>query len=125
MGADDLDLIRRAMVRAVPMRAACRGHVRLFCPHVLGTTDGDWRLLAWQFAGGSARGLPQDGDWRCFALADLSGLAIVEGPWRRGWSRRRTEQSCVETIDTLVATSLQALPGRPIRQGEGRWPGPV
>ena len=36
------------------MTASFDGYHGVFCPHVLGTKDGVWRVHAWQFGGGSS-----------------------------------------------------------------------
>jgi len=62
-----------------------RDHARASCPHILGyAEDGSEAVLVFQFAGGSSRGLPRSGAWRCFYLADVGDLQAHDGPWRAG-----------------------------------------
>lgn len=77
-------ILREAIRHQRPVVGLGNGLRREFCPHILGHTDGVWRTLVWQFAGLSESGLPEGGDWRCFALEDLRELNIRNGPWRRG-----------------------------------------
>jgi hypothetical protein len=98
--SDAYALVRRAIEERRPIEATYAGHHRSLCPHVLGTKDGTRRALFFQFAGGSSRGLPPDGDWRCLDIGGLSNLTIVDGPWR---TKPHTQpQSCVDKIDLAV-----------------------
>ena len=70
------------------------------CPHVIGSKDGEPRALFFQFDGGSTRGLPSSGDWRCLPLDGLSEVSLHDGPWR---SRAHSQpQSCVAEVDLEV-----------------------
>lgn len=81
---DKIALIRDAIKNLKQMTATFNGHHRVFCPHVLGTKDGVWRVHAWQFAGSSKEGsLPM---WRYFEVNRLAGLASQMGePKSGGW----------------------------------------
>ena len=96
-------VLREAIRHRRPVVALANGLRREFCPHVLGHTDGDWRVLAWQFAGLSESGLSGDGDWRCFALDDLEDLKIRNGDWRRGWIATAGQlDEYMDVVDTAV-----------------------
>src|SRR5690606_11445534 len=81
----------------------CRygGHYRELCPHVLGHTEGEEKLLAYQFGGTSSKRLPPDGQWRCLRVAGMSNVQARNGPWHEGGSHR-SEQSCVADVDLDV-----------------------
>lgn len=91
-------LIRQAILAEQQITCVYDGRYRELCPHILGHTDGEEKLLAFQFGGESSRPLPPDGEWRCFVVARMSKVVSRSGPWHAGGSHRR-EQSCVEDID--------------------------
>jgi hypothetical protein len=71
-----------------------RGKHRELCPHVLGTTNGQERALAYQFAGQSNSSLPPGGDWRCLRLHEVRNTSARNGDWHTGVrTRRRTDAS--------------------------------
>jgi hypothetical protein len=100
-------LIREAIAERIPLAGRYHGHDRWFCPHALGSKDGTSHLLVYQFSGGSERGLPAGGDWRCLRLSDLESLRPAPGPWRTG-ANLFGMQSCLDEIEALV----QPLPPR-------------
>lgn len=61
--------------------ATYEGHEREFCPHAIGYKDGVERVLAYQFGGSSRRG-PVEGEWKCFTVSNLFGIALTNGDWR-------------------------------------------
>lgn len=91
-------LIRQAILAEQQITCVYDGRYRELCPHILGHTDGEEKLLAFQFGGESSRPLPLDGEWRCFVVARMSKVVARSGPWHAGGSHRR-EQSCVADID--------------------------
>lgn len=97
-----VQLLETAIVGHKQVVGACQGQWREFCPHLLGTRDGRWRTLVWQFAGGSQHGLPPEGDWRCFDISDMANLELRDGPWHRGWVTGRGEQRCVGVVQVAV-----------------------
>jgi hypothetical protein len=93
-------LVRRAIEERRQIHASYGGHQRRMCPHVLGTKDGQPRALFFQFAGGSGRGLPSEGDWRCLPLNGLTEVSVHDGQWH---TRAHSElQHCVEEVDLEV-----------------------
>lgn len=76
--------------------ATYEGHPREFCPHALGYKDGIEHVLAYQFGGSSRKGLVE-GEWKCFIVANLLGIALTNGNWRTdpGESSSR-EQHCLD-----------------------------
>jgi homoserine kinase type II len=94
-------LLRRAIVTHRQVVATYHGHPREFCPHILGVFKSEWRVLGWQFGGGSGRGLEDGGAWRCFVVADLKDADLRRGPWRRG-AFAGYDQACIDTVDTEI-----------------------
>lgn len=93
-------LVRRAIEAKQQVHATYGGHRRRLCPHVIGTRDGQPRALFFQFAGGSDRGLPPGGDWRCLPLSGLSAVSVHDGVWH---TRAHSEpQRCVDEIDLEI-----------------------
>lgn len=95
------ELLREAIAEKRRVEAFFGGYRRGLCPHVLGTKDGELRVLCFQYAGGSSRGLAVGGDWRCLSLAGLSQVSTVDGPWRTKPHSRR--QSCIDDVELEVA----------------------
>jgi hypothetical protein len=98
------DMLREAIVERRQVRAMYDGQPREFCPHVLGTKDGEAHCLGYQFGGQSTTrpitpGSPAN--WRCFVVAKLTDVSLHEGPWYTApnWDRRQT---CVEGVDVEV-----------------------
>jgi len=94
-------LLRDAVVKRRQVRAVYDGLPREFCPHVLGTKDGEAHCLGYQFGGQSSAGpiTPgSTGNWRCFVVAKLTHVSLQEGPWYTApnWDRRQT---CVDRVD--------------------------
>ena len=57
-------LIRKAIIAEQQITCHYNGHYRELCPHILGHTNGEEKLLAFQFGGKSSKPLPRDGEWR-------------------------------------------------------------
>lgn len=91
------ELLREAIAERRCVEAVFGGYRRGLCPHVLGTRDGELRVLCFQYAGGSSRGLAQGGDWRCLPLAGLSQVAIVSGRWRT--KPHLQPQHCIDVVE--------------------------
>ena len=104
MPEKNISLLREAIQDLKQVIGSYNDYDREFCPHILGRKDGEWNVLTWQFGGETSQpeGLPPEGEWRCFNVADLSNLALRDGEWHRGWRTGRGEQHCVEDIDTVV-----------------------
>jgi hypothetical protein len=133
-----LDIIRTAIRNLKPMTATVHGHHREFCVHLVGTKKGDWRILTWQFGGGSEYGSVPS--WRCFKFADLENLQIIDGErkikiaaysyvskrtgklinvkehmrtikprWHRGEVSGTGRQTAIDVIDTSVALAFAAV----------------
>ena len=95
-------LVRAAVVGKHPIRATCHGCDRWFCLHRLGRNhQGQVRVLCYQYAGESERGLQADGspaNWRCIALEKLSKVELQGGAWHTAPNHSRP-QTCVAEVD--------------------------
>src|SRR5689334_4640354 len=113
-----LSLLREAIRTRREVLFLAKGHERRFSPHVLGTKDGAWRIFGWQSGGGSGSKLRAGGDWRCFAVADLTNLRLGDQPWSLGDVTEGYGLSCIELIDSAAdlayaSQSLQRAKRRP------------
>ena len=93
-------LLRDAIQNRRQIKAIARDLPRVFCPHILGTKDGHWYVVVWQFEGYANTGdLP---NWRCFGLDELNKIEVQDGPWHpillRNRRRRTFPIDCVDTI---------------------------
>lgn len=104
-----LSVIRGAIRNRQSLYFTANDEPREFCPHVLGTKRGEWHVFGWQFGGGSSRGLPPGGDWRCIELEDISTEIVARsGPWHRGWTKGQRDQTCVDDVDTVIDSAYAA-----------------
>lgn len=95
------DLIRQAILDRHQIFAMYDGYERELCPHVIGTKNGEDKMLAYQFGGDSSRGLPPQGEWRCFYVDRFSNVTAKPGEWHSGTSHLR-RQTCVDEVDVEV-----------------------
>ncbi|WP_315830897.1 hypothetical protein [Bradyrhizobium prioriisuperbiae] len=96
---DAYDLIRSAVLDHRCLTATYRRRVRHFSPHCLGRNkDGGFSVLGFQYAGQSSTVLPAGGEWRCFAVSELTGIHINNDPWRTG-SHAGSRSGCVKLVD--------------------------
>jgi hypothetical protein len=93
-------LVRRAIEQRLQVQATFDGHQRRMCPHVIGSRDGQPRVLFFQFAGSSGRGLPPGGDWRCLPLDGLTEVSVQDGRWHT--RAHSGPQHCIEVVDLEV-----------------------
>ncbi len=91
--AEDMAVLIEAITERRVVAAAYEGLPRLFCPHMIGGKGAEVKVFGLQFGGRSSGPLPQ---WRCFGLAGLSNVRIVEGWWRRGEVIAHGRQTCVD-----------------------------
>ena len=101
-------LIRKAILAERQITCHCNGRYREVCPHILGHTDGEQKLLAFQFGGESSKPLPRRGEWRCLYIDRMSHVVTRDGPWHAGSSHRR-EQSCVAEVDLDINIHVRHL----------------
>ena len=99
---DIASVIAHAIANKLQVVATYDGYVREMCPHVLGYKSGRRQALFFQFAGGSKRGLPPGGEWRCIPIDGLSNVTTRQGPWYTGQSHTKP-QTCVDQIEIEVA----------------------
>ena len=109
--SDVFRTLHRAILERKPITCRYKGHEREACPHVLGHTKGEEKVLVYQFAGGSERGLDPGGQWRCLTVSEIKDIKTRDGRWHtgRGHSRPAT---CVETVYIDVNTDVPNQPGR-------------
>ena len=91
-------LFRQAMFDERRVSCLYDGHPRELCPIVLGRSNGEEKVLAYQVGGTSSGGLPPQGQWKCLRLAKMRNTPVTDGPWREG-ARHSTPQTCVEEVD--------------------------
>lgn len=96
------DVIRRAMLLLKPVSFTYNGFHREVCVHALGLNKyGREQMLTYQYAGGSSKGLPPGGQWRCMAIANLLNVAMIEGGWKTNDDHEET-QTCVAQVDVEI-----------------------
>ena len=99
MPSANYQIIRKAIQNEQQIVCTYQGHPRELCPHIVGWTDGEERLLAWQFGGRTGSGLlPRGGAWKCLNIARMSEVKARQGRWHAGSSHQK-EQTCVQNID--------------------------
>ncbi len=96
------EIFRQAIVGKKQVVCTYQGFSRELCPHTLGYTDGRERSLSFQFAGGSSRGLPPGGQWRCMNLDEVQNPQIKDGPWHTGPTHLKP-QTCVKQVQVEVS----------------------
>jgi hypothetical protein len=114
MPSETYALFEQAMRTRRQVVCVYRGYRRELCPIILGHTQGEEKALTFQFAGASKSGLPAGGEWRCLVLAQVSEVALRDGPWFAG-SRHNERQRCVEIVDLDVNPESPYRPRRPTR----------
>ena len=96
--------IRRLVVAAAAKHRAVAGWYdgtrRFLCPHVVGYNQpGEWRVFCYQYGGETKSGPPPSGDegiWRCLSLIKLSGVELLDSPWR---TEPHAPQRCVDNVE--------------------------
>jgi hypothetical protein len=114
MPSDAYNLFRQAILEERQVMCAYGGHRRELCPHIIGHTKGEEKVLAFQFGGTSSSTLPPRGQWRCLVLANVTEISLRDGPWRSG-SNHSQQQRCVEDIDLDVNVHVR----RPAARSRG------
>lgn len=95
---NDYSLIRLAIIERKQVRCFYRGLLRECCPHSIGRTNGIPRVLVYQFAGDSTKGLPPGGEWRCMDIPGMERISVRPGAWFTGM-RHTKKQTCVKDVD--------------------------
>lgn len=90
--------VRAAMEARLPVVCIYQGYEREICFHCIGYgIDGGEKALGFQYAGGSSKGLPPGGQWRCLNLDQLESVRSKEGGWHSGQGHSKP-QSCVKEV---------------------------
>ena len=108
MASASYRLIRKAILAEQQITCHYNGHYRELCPHILGHTDSEEKLLAFQFGGRSSKPLPRSGEWRCLLVAEMRNVVARDGLWHAGGLHRR-EQSCVAEVDLDINIHVRHL----------------
>ena len=91
-----------AIAKKLCISAFYRGFRRELCPHILGIKGGVDHCLFFQFAGGSTKGLPPGGEWRCIPLSGLSGVSAYEGQWHTDSDFSKSDKCIDRTVACVV-----------------------
>jgi hypothetical protein len=90
-----------------------QGLEREVCPILLGHTDGEEKVLVWQFGGYTSKGrVRRPGEWKCLSLAGISKPVLRDGPWQSGGSHR-SAQSCVADVEYDVNPDSPYVEAKP------------
>ncbi len=84
--------------RPVRARYGPNGGPREFSPYQLGTKQGVLHLLAWQYRGESnsdGRLTMTTADWRCFDVAGLHAVEILDTQWVKG-DEATMQRNCID-----------------------------
>jgi len=83
-----------------PIVAVYHGRRRFLCPHRLGrNTEGQLRVLCYQYGGDSKSGLQPSGspaNWRCLVLGKLRRVELFEDVWRTAPNHSRPARCVME-----------------------------
>jgi fatty-acyl-CoA synthase len=105
-------LFEQAMAARKQITCTYEDSYREICPHILGHSNGQEKILAYQFGGQSRSGLPPEGEWRCLWLSKVRNVQLREGPWHGG--ENHTSQGCVKQVDLDVNPSSPYHPRRSV-----------
>jgi hypothetical protein len=98
MTSQTYNTIRAAMEARQQVICTYQGYEREICFHCIGYgIDRGEKALGFQFAGGSSKGLPPEGQWRCLDLGQLQNARPREGAWHSG-QKHAKPQSCVKDV---------------------------
>ena len=97
MASSTFETIRQAMQNRQQVTCTYQGRHREICPHTLGYKNGQEKVLGFQFAGDSSKGLPPGGEWRCMFIEQIEQVAVQDGPWHTRDDHLRP-QTCVDDI---------------------------
>jgi hypothetical protein len=97
VASNGFEIIRAAMERRQQIICVYHGLRREMCPHTLGWKKGREKVLGYQFAGESSKGLPPGGEWRCMFIDEISQIAAQDGEWHTRDDHLRP-QTCVDDI---------------------------
>jgi len=81
-----------------------RGKVRHVSPHAIGTNSkGVANVMTFQYAGDGSKPLPIGGEWRCFEVADVSGVRENGDPWHTNPFEHSERNTCVTHVDASTS----------------------
>jgi hypothetical protein len=107
-------LFAQAMAGRKQVLCTYDGYPRELCPVILGHSQRQEKALTFQFGGGSRKGLPLGGQWRCLFLAKVGDVRMRDGEWHAGDSHTQP-QGCVEIVDLDVNPASPYAPKRHLR----------
>ncbi|MDN3551484.1 hypothetical protein [Mucilaginibacter aquaedulcis] len=92
------ETIKSAIENKHQIHAIYQGHLRLMCPHCLGTKAGVQQALFYQFGGSSSKGAiipdsPQN--WRCIPIDTLEIVDVVSDTWHT-CGNHSTPSKCID-----------------------------
>jgi len=94
----NFELFRQAIAEMKQIVCSYDGYSREVCPHVIGyDPSGTEHALVFQFAGGSASGLPRGGEWRCLELWKVRNAQLRDGDWHTNYSHSKS-QVCISRV---------------------------
>jgi len=97
--SETYELFHEAMSKRQPITCTYDGLRRELCPIILGRTDGEERVLAFQFAGETHNGpVRPSGEWKCLRLASVQNAELGTGKWHAG-EQHSTTQTCIKEVD--------------------------
>lgn len=97
----EYQILRQALLARRAVSAMYDDLLREFCPYVLGLKSGSENVLVYQYGGLSSTRLPITGQWRCFHVAKLSNLSVLDRPWTNE-EHAQQPQSCIDDVDVAV-----------------------
>ena len=100
--------LRTAILYRRPVEMLAAGRLRKACPYALGYKNDRLKLLVFQFFGETRSALPSAGLWRCFLLAEIAWVKIIEGPWRTGHHRVLKIETSFDYVDLEVRPRAHA-----------------
>jgi predicted DNA-binding transcriptional regulator YafY len=103
------DILRTAIRQRRCVSIAVDGLRRKVCPHAIGFKDNRVKLLAFQYSGESASGLPIGGGWRVFNLDDVHSAEFLDGPWHSEHDYVIKLETSFEFVRCSVSPRLHAV----------------
>jgi hypothetical protein len=111
MASAAYNLFRKAILSEKQITCVYQGKYRELCPLIIGHSEGEEKVLAFQFAGETSSGrLPAGGAWKCMFLAQVRDVRLCDGPWHEGSSHKQT-QACVRDVDLDINIHVRAPKG--------------
>jgi len=94
------DWIKQAIEEKKSLNLVYNDHIRQVCPCLLGSKNGKYYVLCYQYGGGSVSGLSADTtkNWRCLEVDKISAVQNNQDEFQVP-ENHSTIQSCVENID--------------------------